>query len=119
MCMVHNKCQISSATKIKDFPNKDQHLKFLQEILFEDEQYIKNMEIISEEYVKTWLAEASISNHLLEDLYRLTLAKVTKVESELAIHEVTVRLMEPLDYRTIAEEANAWGEYISRPARPT
>ena len=77
------------------------------------------MDIISEEDVKTWLAQASISKHLLEVMYRLTPTKVADVESQLTVHEVTVRLMEPVDYRTIAPKANAWGKYISNPAGPT
>ena len=69
--------------------------------------------------VKTWIAQASVSNYLLEYLYRLTPPKVTTVEAQLAVHEVTVRLLEPIDYRTIKEEANVWGEYISRPTGPS
>ena len=64
MRMVHNKFQIPSATKIKDFPHKDQHLNFLQDRFLEDKQYIQKMEIIKEEDVKTWLAQASFSIHL-------------------------------------------------------
>ena len=94
-------------------------MTFLQDRVYEDEQYIQKMEVISEEDVKTCLAQGSIRNHLMEDLYRLTPAKVTCVESQLAIHEVTVMLLEPLDYQTITTEANASGEYISNPAGPT
>ena len=76
------------------------------------------MEIVKEEYVNTWLAQASVSNHILEDIYKLTPPKVTKVESQLVVHEVNVRLLEPIDYRTILEEANAWDDYISRKTGP-
>ena len=69
--------------------------------------------------VETWIAQASVSNFLLEDLYRVTPPKLVEVESQLAVHEVIVRLLEPVDYKTIAEEENVWGEYISRPAGPT
>ena len=77
MHLVHNKCQIPLAAKIKDFRDKDQHLKFLQGRLLEDEQYILNIDMIKEEYFKTWIAQASVNNHLLEDLYKLTPPKVT------------------------------------------
>ena len=40
MCLVHNKCHISSEAKIKEFPDKYQNLKFVQDRFFEDEQYI-------------------------------------------------------------------------------
>ena len=92
---------------------------YLQDKLHEDEQNIQKIEIISEEVVKTWIAQASVSNYLLEALYRLTPPKVTAVETQLVVHKVTVRLVEPIDYQTITEEANAWGEHISRPAGPT
>ena len=77
MLLVHNKCQIPSAAKIKDFPDKYQHLQFLQDMLLEDEQYIHNMDIIKEDDVKTWLAQAAISNRRLEDIYKSTPPKVT------------------------------------------
>ena len=44
---------------------------------------------------------------------------MAEIESQLVVHEVTVRLLEPVDYQTIAEGANAWGEFIERLARPT
>ena len=119
MHLVHNKFQTSSASNIKYFPDKDQHLNYLHDRLDEHEQRIQKIEGISDEVVKSWIAQASISNHLLEDLYRVTPPKMAEVESQLAVHEVTVRLLEPVDYRTIIKEANSWGEYISRPARTT
>ena len=76
------------------------------------------MASISEEDVKRWLAQYAVNNHLLEYLYGLNPTKVTEVESQLAIHEVNVILMETIDYQTIAEEANERGEYISRPVGP-
>ena len=69
--------------------------------------------------VKTWITQASVINYLLEDLYRLSPPKVTTMETHLVVHEVTVILLEPIDYQTIIGEANAWGEYISRPTGPT
>ena len=57
--------------------------------------------------------------NLLEDIYKLTPPKVTEVESELVVHGVAVRLLDPIDYRTITEEDNVWDDYISRPVGPT
>ena len=108
-----------SVAKIKDFPDEDQQLKYLQDKLHEDEKSIQKIEEISEEVVKTYIAQASISNNLIEDLYRVTPQKMVEVEPQPVMHEVIVRLLEPVDYRTIAEEENAWGEYISRLAGPT
>ena len=68
--------------------------------------------------VKIWIAQSSVSNYLLEDLYRLTPPNVTLVKGQLVVHEVIVSLLEPVDYWTIRKEANAWGEYIARPSKP-
>ena len=77
------------------------------------------MEVINEEYVRTWVAQASVNNYILEELYRLTAAKVTNVETQMAMHKVTMQMLYPINYKTIAEEANTWGEYISSLAGPT
>ena len=92
---------------------------YLQDILHEDEQNIQKIEFISKEVVKTQIALAYVSNYLLEDLYRLTRPKMTLVEGQIAVHEVLIRLLEPIDDHTITGEGNAWVEYISRPSRPT
>ena len=105
--------------KINDFPNKDQHVAYLQDRLYEDEQYIQKIEIFNEYDLRTWVAQASVSNYILEDLYRTTLEKVTCVETRLGVHEVIVQMLEPVNYQTIAKEANAWGEYISILVGPT
>ena len=44
---------------------------------------------------------------------------MTLVEGQIAVHELLVRLLEPIDDHTIIGEGNVWDEYISRPARPT
>ena len=49
--------------------------------MHEDEQSIQKIEGISEEVVKIWIAQAVVSNNLLEDLLRLTSPKVAELES--------------------------------------
>ena len=85
----------------------------------DDELRIQKIEGINEEAVKNWITQDSVSNYLLEDLYRATPPKMTEIKSQLVVHEVTVKLLEPIDYKTIAEEANVWGEFIERPAGTT
>ena len=94
-------------------------MKNIQDRLHEDEQSIQKIEDISKEVVKILIAQAVVNNYLLEDLLRLTPPKVTKVESQLCVHEITVRMLESVDYRTIIEQDNARGEFIERPAGPT
>ena len=92
---------------------------YLEDRLHGDVQYIHKLEIINEEDVMTWVAEASVSNYILEDLYRTTPKRVTRVETQLVVHEVTLQMLESINYQTSAEGANAWGGYISSLAGPT
>ena len=77
------------------------------------------MEVVNNEYVKNLVGKDFVRNHILEDVYRSTPEKATCMETQLVVHEVTVQMLEPINYKTIAEEANAWGEYISRLDGPT
>ena len=77
------------------------------------------MEFINEEDVKIWIAKASVNNQILENVCKSSLEKVTHVETSLAMHEVTMQMLEPINYKTITEEANAWGKYISSLVGPT
>ena len=65
--------------------------------MHEDELSIQTIEGINEKSIKFWIAKASVINCLLEDLYRVTPPKMAEIKSQLAVHEVTVKLMEPLD----------------------
>ena len=47
-----------------------------------------------------------------------TSPKVKEIESQLAKHEVTARLLEPVDYRVINAEAAAWKVFIGGSAGP-
>ena len=62
--------------------------------------------------VKNWVAQTTVINFLLEDLLKVTPPKAAEITSQLAIHEVTVRLLEPMDFRTIVAEVDAWREFI-------
>ena len=103
MRISHNKCQNFSAAKIKEFLDKDQHMKNLQDRLHEDEHSIHKIEDIIKEVIKIQIPQAVVSNYLLEDLLISTPQKVIEVESQLGMHEITIRLLEPIDYTTINE----------------
>ena len=118
MRTMHNKCHTYSVERIQEFPDKDEHLKYLQDRLCEDELSIQQIEGITEKVIKYWIAKASNKNFLLEYLYRKTPPKMAKIKSQLVVHEVTVRLLEPLDYKTIVVEADVWGEFIGIPVGP-
>ena len=77
----------------------------------EDKLSIQQIKDITEEVVKNWVAQAAVSNCLLENLLSVTPPKVAEIKSQLAIHEVTVRLLEPIDFKIIAAEIDAWREF--------
>ena len=52
MRTTHNKCQTSSGERIYEFPDKDDHLKYLQDRLHEDELSIQQIKGITEEVIK-------------------------------------------------------------------
>ena len=96
MCTTHNKCHTSSVERIQEFPEKDEHLKYLQDRLGKDELSIQQIEGITEKVVKDWIVKASVSNCLPEYLYQVTPPKMAEINSPLVVHKVTVRLLKPL-----------------------
>ena len=119
MCMTHNKCQASEATQVHDFPYQDQHLKNFQDMLQTDEQSIQKIENIGEEAIGIRVMQASVHKYLFEELLMQTSPKMKDIESQLAKHEATARLLEPVDYRVIKKEAAAWKVFIGGSAGPS
>ena len=56
MCSTHNKFQVLTATQVQDFPDRDQHLKNLQDRLQTCEDSIAKIESIGEEAIGVWVA---------------------------------------------------------------
>ena len=65
------------------------------------------------------VAQAAISNCLLEDQLRVTPQKVAEIKSQLVVHEVSVRILEPIYFRNIVEDAAAWKQFVDGLAGPT
>ena len=82
----------------------------------EDELSIQHIEGITKKELKDWIAKASVINCLLEYLYQVTPPKMAEIQSQLVVHKVTVRLLEPLDYKNISTKAYAWNEFIKSPS---
>ena len=87
--------------------------------MHKDELSIQKIEFITAKEVKYWIAKASNKNFLLEYLYRKTPPKMAKVKSQLVVHEVTVRLLEPLDYKTIVTKVDSLDDFIKRQVGPS
>ena len=54
-----------------------------------------------------------------EDMCSSSTEKVTCVQTQPTMHEVTVQVIEPIKYEAIAEEDNAWDAYVSSREGPT
>ena len=58
--------------------------------------------------VKSSVAQSAVDNCLLEDQIRATPPRVVEIKSQLSVHEVIVRILEPKDFRTIAADVATW-----------
>ena len=64
------------------------------------------------------MGHASVKYYIIEDMCKEATEKVTRIEMKLEIHEVTIQVLQPINYKTIAKESNAWGSSVSILARP-
>ena len=69
--------------------------------------------------LKTAIAQAEVSSHLLEDQLWLIPARVENIRSQIAKHEITIKFLEPSGFETIATYANIWKKFINDVARST
>ena len=115
----HNRCQTSAAKRLLECAGQEEHLKYLHDRLQEDELNIQQIKGLNEKIVKGLVAQAAVSNCLLEDHLRVTPQKVAEIRSQLAMHEVPVIILEPMDFRTIAANAATWKQLVDGLARST
>ena len=94
-------------------------MKYLQDKVEEDELSIQKIKGITEKVVNNWVAQSLVSSFLLKYMVNITQPKAVEINSQLAIHEVTVRLLEPIDFKTIVAEVDAWREFIGETTGPS
>ena len=80
---------------------------------------IAKIKCVSEEAIGFWIVEYSIHNNPFEELLIQNSPKVREIESQLSKHELVARVLEPVDYHIIREEAQAWDVFIKKPTGPT
>ena len=115
----HNRCQTSTTKRLQGFPTQEEHLKYLHDRLQEDELNIQLIKDVNEKVVKGLIAQATVNNFLLEDQLRVTPPRVTEIKFQLSVHEVTVKLLEPMDFRTIATDVATWKQFMDGLVGPT
>ena len=68
---------------------------------------------------KSLVSQAVISKCLLEDHLILTPPRVADIKTQLSKHEVTNRILEPIDFETIAADVVAWKQFMNESTGPT
>ena len=116
---VHEKCRIPLVPYITDLPEKDQCIELLQDVLREDLEYIRKMDAFKKDEIHHSVGQDFVNAYFLEDIFKATIQRVAHIETQLLIHEVTLQVLEPIKYKAIADEANAWAKYISSVVGPT
>ena len=76
------------------------------------------MKELDEKILKTKVAHAAVSIHLLEDQLRLIPAKIVGIKTPAAQHEITIIFLEPSGFENIAAEANIWRKFMNEQAGP-
>ena len=94
-------------------------LNKLQERWKEDEQAIQLVKGLDEKVLKTAIAQAAVSSHLLEDQLHVILARVVNIKSQVAKHEITIRFLEPSGFETIVADAIVWKKFMNDQAGPS
>ena len=74
---------------------------------------------MNDKIVNSLVSQVVVNNCLLEDQLRVTPQKVAEIKSQLVVHEVSVIILEPMDFRSIAEDAAAWKQFVDGLVGPT
>ena len=69
--------------------------------------------------LKSVIAQAAVSNCLLEDQIRMLPARMENIKAQAAKHEVTVIFLEPSDFEKIVTDDMAWKQFIDELAGST
>ena len=107
----HNRSHTSTTKRLQEFLGQKEHMKYLHDWMQEDELNIQLVKGLNEKVVKCLVVQAVVSNFLLEDQLRVTPPRVAEIKSQLSVHEVTVRILEPMEFRTIAADAATWKQF--------
>ena len=88
-------------------PEHELFIENLQNRYQEDEQEIQQVKDLDEWILKSAVAHAVVSIHLLEDQLCLSPARIEGVKNEAAKYEINICFLEPSGYKGITVEAQA------------
>ena len=80
-----------------------------------DKEGIEKIKSIGEEEIRFWVIQALVHKNIFEESLMQTTPNVKEIESQISKHDVVARLLEPVDYLVIMEEAHAWIFFIKKP----
>ena len=69
--------------------------------------------------LKTAIAQAAVSSHLLEDQLHLIPSRVVNIKSQVAKNEITIIFLEPFGFETIAADATVWKKIMNDQVGPS
>ena len=103
----HNRCQTSSKRRLDELSPHEENLNQLHAGFQEDELDIRLIKNLDERVIKNVIAQATLSNFLLEDQLQLLPARMVDIRAQASKHEVTVRFLEPTEFEIITLDAKA------------
>ena len=74
----------------------------------EDEHSIQSINNLDERVLKNVIAQAAVSNFLLEYQLRILPTRMAGIRAHISKHEVIVIFLEPAEFEIIASDAKAW-----------
>ena len=96
-----------------ELPPHEEHLQQLHARFQEDELSIPLITNLDERVIKNVIAQAAVSNYLLEDRFWLLWERMADIRAHASKHEVTVKFLEPTESEIIASDAKAWKQFIA------
>ena len=81
MLKTHNRCQTSSKKRKDELPPHEEHLQQLHARFQEEEHGIQLIKNLDERVIKNVIAQAVVSNCLLEDQFRLLPARMADIRA--------------------------------------
>ena len=91
----------------------------LQSSFQEDEKKIQQVRDLDEKILKDAVAHETIIIHLLEEQLRLIPAIIKVVKNQATKYEINIHFLEPLDFESIAAEAQVWKKFLNDQAGPS
>ena len=109
----YNRFLMSSERRLDDLPPHEEYLQHLHTRFQGDKLNIQSIKKLDERVLENVIAQAIVTNYLLEDQFQLLPARMADIKAHSSKHEVTVRFLEPAEFEIISSDAKAWKKFIA------